>query len=739
MHSFDERRPSAAWSSLLALPPLFPQPPCAAVRRLVYGGSPAWVALVPAAASCCPSLRSLQLVHQPGLYVGERAAGCTLALRFEDEGGCALRLQADAAPLAATLESKAGLAAACLAHGSSVCPASFIVPWSAERLPQPLADAFDAEQWVLKRDGTSNGEGVFFPRTSAAAEAVMASQRGESALSALSSAQRAATHFVAQRHVDGPLLLDGRKFSLRCFVLLRHDVPPLFWPRFEVRLAPSQYTGDTADRGQALTNFAPGRGAAEAAGVATKRCATEFSPALSHLDLDARVPLLLAETLRLAEPPSLGTDASAVEDEIGQAWAAHALLAVDVAVDASGRLWVLEVNRGPQAGVESVLSSPALSDSVPTVGGGDGTESESASADAFLVESRAYRDHAATLVAALICSAHPGLLKLGGSLSAGFALLFSPPPDAVPPPAWLGPSGAARHQLGVLLASGALPAPLQAALALAARAREPPPPSCGGKHLRNDAAVVACHASVSGGDSFASHVLRFRDASTGGTLLHLTSSAGLEHATAAVAALCPSLLSTPDGRGVTPLGRAARAGASSAGAALISAGCDVAMSVEADAAVHHAAATNAAALIASLAAAGLDVSDDLGFPSGAPLHWAAGEGAAAAVEALLLCGAPADALDSDGLTPLHLAIAGGHSASARLLIHAGADARVPFPGTRCTAMHAASHAGMADVVALLLKSPHGEWLATAIDEDGLTSEGVARECGDDRVLTLFPT
>ena len=78
------------------------------------------------------------------------------------------------------LDSKVCLAAAALAAGGApVCPATLLLPWATtERLPPCLAAAVDASTlWVLKRDALSNGEGVFFVRSAAEAEAVIASQR----------------------------------------------------------------------------------------------------------------------------------------------------------------------------------------------------------------------------------------------------------------------------------------------------------------------------------------------------------------------------------------------------------------------------------------------------------------------------------------------------------------------------------------------------------------------------------
>ncbi len=56
-----------------------------------------------------------------------------------------------------------------------------------------------------------------------------------------------------------------------------------------------------------------------------------------------------------------------------------------------------------------------------------------------------------------------------------------------------------------------------------------------------------------------------------------------------------------------------------------------------------------------------------------PLHYAALEDDADAVETLLKCGADPNAADVQGFTPLHLAAQAYATASARLLLDAGAD------------------------------------------------------------------
>ena len=70
---------------------------------------------------------------------------------------------------------------------------------------------------------------------------------------------------------------------------------------------------------------------------------------------------------------------------------------------------------------------------------------------------------------------------------------------------------------------------------------------------------------------------------------------------------------------------------------------------------------------------------------GTPLHEAAGQGDAAAINALLAGGADPNAQNKEGATPLHKAARYGHAAAINVLLAGGADpkardkdGRIPF-------------------------------------------------------------
>jgi cytochrome c len=93
--------------------------------------------------------------------------------------------------------------------------------------------------------------------------------------------------------------------------------------------------------------------------------------------------------------------------------------------------------------------------------------------------------------------------------------------------------------------------------------------------------------------------------------------------------------------------------------------------------------------------------------SAAELHDAARRGDLAAVERLLAAGAPVDATEGNGASPLYLAAGEGHAAVVARLLSAGANplrqASGPF-GSTGTPIHVAARYGHVNVVRMLLEA-----------------------------------
>ena len=101
-----------------------------------------------------------------------------------------------------------------------------------------------------------------------------------------------------------------------------------------------------------------------------------------------------------------------------------------------------------------------------------------------------------------------------------------------------------------------------------------------------------------------------------------------------------------------------------------------------------------------------------------PLHWAAREGSADAVKAVLDAGARVDTPANGGWTPLHWAAFEGHADTSRMLLDAGADIDAPDHEHGATPLHGAVQEGNVDVAQMLLDA--GACVDTPDHEHGAT-------------------
>ena len=685
-------------------PPPLPSPPLSLdLVTLRFDGTPAWAALVPAACAAVHRLQQrpggviCQRVHDLGAGCPHRKS-CTLAFELSDARGANRRVaDLGRVPLCA-LESKVTLALTCLVCPAAfrLCPASVFIPWDCEALPRHLRGAITpATPWVLKRDAMSNGEGVFFVTSPEDAMDIIASQRAESCMTFFSHAGDV-SHFVLQRCLDTPRLLLGRKFHLRVYVLAApaagshtRGATLAVWTGLEVRLAPKLYTGDVTDRGQALTNYAPSRDEAAATGLLIKRLASEFPGELGDADALLRRVTTLVEQVAAAAP--FGGDeqqTTLVADDTGATWHGLVLFALDVLMEGDA-LWLLEVNRGPAGGEESVDD---------------------------IAQSDVYKAHLASLCAAILDVAVNVATETttdGAFWPPGFVPVQTPSAVA---------SRSPEHRLGAQLRTllQALPPQLQAALALQHwRASQ------AGGECHQEATVLRDLATLAGeagasSSALAAQLRQWRSPVGGRTVMHVAAQSGLCHVIPWLAALVPEMVTKADAGGATPLGLAARGGHSKAGVELLRLGADPGTD---DTPLHAAAGTDSVPLIRALIACGAVA--DCETDTGTALHWAAGEGCAQAAAALLAAGADVDAEDADGLTPLLLAVAAGHAATVVVLLAWKADprkARLPFGAT---VLHVAADAGDVDTVRALMAWPGAADLLDKRDGEGLAPEQVA--------------
>ena len=151
-------------------------------------------------------------------------------------------------------------------------------------------------------------------------------------------------------------------------------------------------------------------------------------------------------------------------------------------------------------------------------------------------------------------------------------------------------------------------------------------------------------------------------------------------------------------------------------------------------AAHHAAAIGHVDVLQLLRAKNAPLNVASG--AGTPLHWASGEGQLLAVEALVSLGAPLDAPNAQGLTPILMAAAGGKGSCVACLARAGADVG-HLLGGGLTVLHVCADLGLPDAVAALLETPIGRAAAARPDATGCLPVHLAATAGHRSTVELL--
>lgn len=128
-------------------------------------------------------------------------------------------------------------------------------------------------------------------------------------------------------------------------------------------------------------------------------------------------------------------------------------------------------------------------------------------------------------------------------------------------------------------------------------------------------------------------------------------------------------------------------------------------------------------------------SQDEGGVGRTPLHWAAQIGNPEICAALLVHDANGDMLDADGLSPLHIATAEGHSKVVKLFVEHGLHVNRPCPAWNGgTCLHNATVWEREDMVVLLLARGADP---CASDNNGKQPIDYAREVNNRKILSLL--
>ncbi|XP_045161705.2 probable beta-tubulin polyglutamylase isoform X2 [Mercenaria mercenaria] len=111
----------------------------------------------------------------------------------------------------------------------------------------------DNEVWICKPTGLNQGKGIFLIRTREEIDKVLEEQ--EQKKQQTQNPGRPVMNRIVQRYIPNPLLLEGRKFDIRAYMLVASTVPFLIlFHQGYVRLCCHKYEADNSDLGIHLTN-----------------------------------------------------------------------------------------------------------------------------------------------------------------------------------------------------------------------------------------------------------------------------------------------------------------------------------------------------------------------------------------------------------------------------------------------------------------------------------------------------
>ena len=252
---------------------------------------------------------------------------------------------ADASTRWAHLSSKVQLAQYATLVNRDICPESGWLRWDCEfdgsakdpfANPRPggefLFQVAASNPWVLKRDGASGGKGIVFVTDVQQIKGAVDEARDiEEALPFVDDRREQIAGWAAQRHINPMLIMNGRKFHLRVYVVSIGDRNFWYDEDFEVRVAPEPWQPDFNAEGCHITNG----GGAEAKHE-RRYLGSEVAELSSVRD---KVPLFISQVC---------SHPAAVEGmELDETWIPASVLGLDIMIDENGKLKLLESNHSP--------------------------------------------------------------------------------------------------------------------------------------------------------------------------------------------------------------------------------------------------------------------------------------------------------------------------------------------------------------------------------------------------------
>lgn len=210
--------------------------------------------------------------------------------------------------------------------------------------PQPAVGGSDPMVYIVKPDTASRGIGIYLALTledvrefgeGGSGEAADAASRSDGDSSGDDAGEKAQRYTLVQAYLPRPLLMDGRKFDLRIYVLVTSTYPTLrvyIYRQGLVRLATQQYEppnrANIAARRMFLTNYAVNK-PADAVGGTGDDIADDESDASDTPEGDDEKPASMrraAGTSTLLSMPPRPVQHALVRARDGCKWSLDALL-----------------------------------------------------------------------------------------------------------------------------------------------------------------------------------------------------------------------------------------------------------------------------------------------------------------------------------------------------------------------------------------------------------------------------
>eukprot|EP01052_Picozoa_sp_SAG31_P017551 SAG31_NODE_1204_length_9412_cov_3.727585_8_plen_554_part_00 len=201
--------------------------------------------------------------------------------------------------------------------------------------------------WVLKHDGTSGGDGVTVVNSVASVEAAMsrcARQLTSDSQILGSQGSQETFHFVLQRYISAPMLIDGYKFGLRAYTM-SHRGKTFLYSEYFVKLGGTPYdAANITDRRAHLTHHGVTHTHLRAC-TATEIAHRLQMPKCSQTDAGAQLEALHCEVRRKLAAAVACSELSERSNH-ESATAEFVLLGWDIVIDQQGEAWICEGQRG---------------------------------------------------------------------------------------------------------------------------------------------------------------------------------------------------------------------------------------------------------------------------------------------------------------------------------------------------------------------------------------------------------